>query len=284
MPTGYSVKGIGPAVILLHGSMASKNQWRPLMHDLAKDFRVVAMDLSGYGDTPYPVNPQEYSLEHESVLLQEVIDKTLGHREPYHLVGHSYGGVVALYHAYHHSSRICSLTTIEPMAYHLLEADHEEFLASKKMVAEISSDIDQGRRIDAAEKFIDAWTTPGAFSRLSQRERLLLGEGVKKMVLDFKAASSVPLTLADYAFLPRPFMVIAGRQSPPYSLAITDKIANNIRDAKLIWVDGGHFAPVTHYQQVNPLLANILKAAENNSHHHKKAMNKLPQSACCMKN
>lgn len=284
MVAEYSVKGKGPAVVLLHGSMASKSQWRPLMSDLAKDFRAVAMDLSGYGGTPYPENPEEYSLEHESLLLQEVIDKTLGHGEPYHLVGHSYGGVVALYHAYHNSSRICSLAVIEPMAYHLLEADHEQLLAAKGMVAEITLDINKGRNLAAAEKFIDAWTTPGAFSRLSQKEMLLLGEGVKKMVLDFEAASTTSLTLADYACLPKSFTVIAGRQSPPYSLDITDKIVTNIRDTRLLWVDGGHFAPVTHYHQVNPLLVNLLKSAENGAYYLPRFLHNPLRSNHCIKN
>jgi pimeloyl-ACP methyl ester carboxylesterase len=232
------------------------------MHEIARDFKVIAMDLSGYGGTPYPEKPEEYSLQHETELLLEVVDENLGQEEPYHLVGHSYGGVVALYHAYHHSSRISSLTAIEPMAYHLLDTDHEQLVASKNMVAEITSDIEQDRNIEAAEKFIDTWMAPGAFSRLGQRERNLLGEGVKKMVLDFKAASSTPLTIDDYACLPRPFTVIAGRQSPPYSLAITDRIVTSLKGSELIWVDGGHFAPVTHYHQVNPLLGDILKAAE----------------------
>lgn len=252
------------------------------MHELARDFRVIAMDLSGYGGTPYPESPEEYSLQHETELLLEVVGETLGQEEPYHLIGHSYGGVVALYHAYHHSSRISSLTAIEPMAYHLLDADHEQLVASKNMVAEITSDIEQDRTIEAAEKFINTWMAPGAFSRLGQREKIMLGEGVKKMVLDFKAASSTRLTIEDYARLPRPFTVIAGRQSPPYSLAITDRIVTNIKDSELIWVDGGHFAPVTHYYQVNPLIVDILEKAESSSETRDKIPNKQSHAASFM--
>ncbi len=263
MRAEYTMQGTGPAVVLLHGSMATRNQWRPLIHELAREFRVVAMDLSGYGGTPFPENPEEYSLCYESELLEEVVVETLGHREPFHLVGHSYGGVVALYHAYHHCSRVRSLIAIEPMAYHLLETGHEQLLASKNMVEVITACIDQNRSIDAAEKFIDIWMSPGVFGRLGKSERRVLGEGVKKMVLDFKAASSEPLTIEDYARLPRPFTVIAGRQSPRFSLAITERIVTNIKDSALMWVDGGHFAPVTHYDQVNPLLGDLLKTAES---------------------
>lgn len=267
MLVDYITRGSGPAVILLHGSMATKNQWRPLMHELVNNFKVIAMDLSGYGGTPYPANPEKYSLDFESGLLQEVINKELDQDEPYHLVGHSYGGVVALYHAYHAVEKICSLTTIEPMAYHLLEDNHEQLIASQIMVAELSADIAQGRNIEAAEKFIDIWMAPGTFQRLGQREREVLGDGVKKMVLDFQAASSAPLSLGDYTQLPGPFTVIAGKESPHYSVDISRRIVSGVENARLIWVEGGHFAPVTHYHLINPLLLDIIQSAAKGSAH-----------------
>ena len=265
MKAKYSVEGTGEAVVLLHGSMAMRTQWRQLVEELQQDFKVITMDLSGYGSTPFPDNSETYGLKYESDLLNEVLSATLEEQEHYHLVGHSYGGTVALHHAYHHCERIHSLIAIEPMSYHLLEDDHEYLLASEEMVQEIKKDIATGKSISGAEKFIDLWMSPGTFNRLSEQEKLVLSEGVKKMVLDFKAAKTEPLTIHDLTKLPRLFSLIAGKKSPPYSLCITNRILSNNPNSELFWVDGGHFSPVSHAHQVNPLIHSLLKAA---SDHH----------------
>ena len=242
-----------------------RTQWRPLIQELEQDYRIITMDLSGYGGTPYPENPDTYSLKYESDLLNDVLSATLEEHEPYHLVGHSYGGAVALHHAYHQRERVHSLIAIEPMSYHLLKKEDEYLLASEAMVKEISGDIARGMSITGAEKFIDLWVSPGTFNRLSEQEKQVLSEGVKKMVLDFKAAKTEPLAAHDLTQLPRLFSLIAGKASPPYSLCITKRIVSINPNSELFWVDGGHFSPVSHAHQVNPLIHSLLKAADD---HH----------------
>ncbi len=249
--------------MLLHGSMAMKTQWRQLIKELQQDYRIITMDLSGYGGTPFPGNPDAYSLKYESDLLNEVLSATLEEHEPYHLVGHSYGGAVALHHAYHQGERVHSLIAIEPMSYHLLAEDDENLLISEAMIEEILRDIAQNKSRAGAEKFIDLWMSPGTFNRLSELEKQVLSKGVKKMVLDFKAAKTEPLTTHDLKRLPGLFSLIAGKQSPPYSLCITKRIASIHPGSELFWVDGGHFSPVSHAHQVNPLIHALLKEADD---------------------
>lgn len=116
MKAGYCIEGEGKTVVLLHGSMTTRAQWQPLMAVLEPYYRVIAMDLSGYGDTPFPEDPGKYELALESQLLDEILSDVMPDDENYHLVGHSYGGVVAMRHAYHDRCRVESLTVIEPMA------------------------------------------------------------------------------------------------------------------------------------------------------------------------
>jgi len=265
MKAKYSVTGSGKGVVLLHGSMATRTQWRPLIEELQQEYRVIAMDLSGYGETPYPENPETYSLKYESDLLNEVLSDTLEEHEAYHLIGHSYGGAVALHHAYHHCERVRSLIAIEPMSYHLLEGGNEYLLASEAMIEEITEDIAGGRSSVGAEKFIDLWMSPGTFRRLSEREKQVLSDGVMKMVLDFQAAKTEPLTPHDLMRLPCLFSLIAGKKSPPYSLSITKCIVSINPNSELFWVDGGHFSPVSHAHQVNPLIHSLLKAADDHT-------------------
>jgi pimeloyl-ACP methyl ester carboxylesterase len=263
MSIGLSVKGEGEAVVLLHGSMATKEQWRGFTQELIPRYKVIAMDLIGYGKTRHPFNPDDYSLKHESELLRSVLETTLGAGESYHLVGHSYGGAVALHHAYHNRDNIKSLTIIEPMAYHLLDKNHQLILEARQVVEEIKHSIRTGNAIAGAEKFINLWMPAGSFAGIGEREKVLLGEGVKKMVVDFNAAVSEPLSTEDYAELRMPVCLIAGKASPSYSLGISEVVAETIPGIEFHWVDGGHFSPVSHAAQVNPIIAGFIERAED---------------------
>ncbi len=48
-PLVYDDRGDGPAVLLLHAGIADRRMWAPLAELLARQFRVVAYDLRGYG-------------------------------------------------------------------------------------------------------------------------------------------------------------------------------------------------------------------------------------------
>ena len=80
--------------------------------------------------------------------------------------------------------------------------------------------------------------------------------------MDFKAAKTEPLTLSDLNRLPSLFSLIAGKQSPPFSLSITRSIAGANANTEIFWVDGGHFSTVSHAHQVNPLIQTLLKTAD----------------------
>src|SRR5579863_312094 len=59
-------EGAGDAVVLLHGFGESSYTWRRLIPDLARSFRVVAIDLNGFGWTERPRDPLSYTREGRS--------------------------------------------------------------------------------------------------------------------------------------------------------------------------------------------------------------------------
>jgi len=72
---GYTICGHGPAVILLHSSMSSKDQWKPLIGLLRTNFTIIAIDLTGYGENKLPLNPQTFSLDDEIKLVRDILAK-----------------------------------------------------------------------------------------------------------------------------------------------------------------------------------------------------------------
>src|SRR5690606_6264315 len=107
----YLDEGSGPTALLIHSASSSNRQWRALMDRLAPRYRVVAVNLFGYGQTsPWPDSRHQTIRDHAELvcaLMDELPGKT-------HLVGHSLGGVVAMEVARLRAGRVASLALYEP--------------------------------------------------------------------------------------------------------------------------------------------------------------------------
>ena len=94
VPIHYIERGSGPAAaVLIHGFLGHTYSFRYLIPELAKDRRVVAVDLKGSG---YSGRPQkgDYSLTEQARLVIRLMDKLGIDRAS--VVGHSLGGEVAM--------------------------------------------------------------------------------------------------------------------------------------------------------------------------------------------
>jgi pimeloyl-ACP methyl ester carboxylesterase len=93
--------GDGPVLLLLHGLAGSSATWRCALPELARRFTIVAPDLLGHGASAKPRT--EYSLGAHANLLRDLLT-LLGH-ERATVVGHSFGGGVAMQLAYQFPAR-----------------------------------------------------------------------------------------------------------------------------------------------------------------------------------
>jgi pimeloyl-ACP methyl ester carboxylesterase len=106
--------GSGPPLVLVHGFGASTYSWRRVMPTLAESFRVIAVDLSGFGYTQRLADRARYTREAQGELILAVMD-ALGF-ESAHLMGHSYGGGISLWLAWKHPERVRSLVLVDSSA------------------------------------------------------------------------------------------------------------------------------------------------------------------------
>ncbi|MBF0452580.1 MAG: alpha/beta hydrolase [Candidatus Magnetomorum sp.] len=89
----YLEGGEGDTVLLVHGYTASKEIWIRFAKILKDQYRVIAIDLPGHGDSTASLN-HSYSIHSQVQYLNQIIDK-LG-LEKIHLVGNSMGGSISL--------------------------------------------------------------------------------------------------------------------------------------------------------------------------------------------
>jgi len=114
----YYEEGKGPPLLLIHGFGASTYTWRHVAPELAKSYRVIAVDLKGFGQSDKPFDGR-YSVYDQAELLAQLIeDKDL---RDLTLVGHSFGGGVALLLALEADQRldgrITRLVLLDSIAY-----------------------------------------------------------------------------------------------------------------------------------------------------------------------
>ncbi|HEY7414375.1 MAG TPA: alpha/beta hydrolase [Ktedonobacteraceae bacterium] len=118
-------------VVLVHGTMTwgtDEYFGFAAQHPLADRYRLMVMDRRGYGASP-DLEHNAYASDYD-IDAQDVVT-LLG--DGAHLVGHSYGGVVAMLAAALRPQAVRSLTLIEPGAYRAAEQDPDVAAALRQM-------------------------------------------------------------------------------------------------------------------------------------------------------
>ncbi|MDA2925155.1 alpha/beta fold hydrolase [Acidobacteria bacterium AH-259-L09] len=108
VPIRYRVSGSGPGVILLHGFGGDLDDWYEagIVDILSDQFRVLAMDVRGHGQSGKPHDPQSYGQE-----IVEDVRRVLDHSEipAAHIAGYSMGSLIALDFATRYQERTLSV-------------------------------------------------------------------------------------------------------------------------------------------------------------------------------
>jgi pimeloyl-ACP methyl ester carboxylesterase len=254
--------GQGTPVVLLHSSMSSKLQWYQLMRTLSKDHLTLAMDFYGFGESPFPTNPDTFSLSDEIALVESLLEGVIPGDESFHIVGHSYGGAVGLRFCYKTEARVRSLTLFEPVAFHLLPKTSKELAKVTQQQEMINNFINQGKYAAAAAYFIDFYNETGTFAGYPEEMQEILCRYVKKLPLGFRALVKEPLSLEDYSKLKVPICLMAGHQSPLTSRCVSELLASHLTNCQFHWVNANHMAPLLQPEMVNPIIETFINRTE----------------------
>jgi pimeloyl-ACP methyl ester carboxylesterase len=256
----FREEGSGTAVVCIHSSASTSGQWRPLMERLADRFRVIAVDLYGSGKTAAWPHDQPMHLDDELALLNSVF-RAAGDR--FHLIGHSYGGAVALKAALADPERVLYLVLYEPVLFSVLLAASPESAAAREILA-LRDDtirlVDQGNLNLAAQRFVDYWMGDGTWVATPEPRRPALAEAMRAVESQWGALLCEPTPLSAFAGVNVPTLFLTGTESKAPALAVARLLAAVLPRVRIEELEGvGHMGPVTHPDRVNSLIKRFLE-------------------------
>lgn len=249
----------GPIVMLVHSSVSGARQWGPLIDDLQDRFRVRAVNLFGYGRTPPWPERRTQSLGDQARLVEAALPP--GAAEIC-LVGHSFGGAVAMKAAARLGARVRRLVLLETNPFDLL-AQHGRQRAYAEAVALrdcVKTCGDRGEWAIAAERFADYWGGVGTWHGMRLERRAAFAQALMPNYFEWDAVMNDGTTAEQWAaLLPKETLLIADSRS---ALPIRE-ITAILRGAAPAWryldVPGaGHMAPLTRPDLINPLVRTFL--------------------------
>ncbi len=138
-----------PAVLLVHGILMDRSVWDPVIDALSRDFRVIALDLRGFGKSTF--STPEISFEDHAADLVEVCEQLQLSRPT--LVGWSMGGAVAQVAAAADPARWSRLVLVDATPQLIADADFPAAVAptaGEELVTLLATDFERGCRAFAA--------------------------------------------------------------------------------------------------------------------------------------
>lgn len=250
-------------VVFLHGTAASPRQWRDLIGRLPQAIETLALDLPDYVASEIPSAQRSLSQEARALLPKL---RSLG--RPFHLIGHSYGGALALRIAMLWPGLVRSLTMFEPVMFHLLrdgapiEREMHEVIA--RLVNDLKHAEEAGTPQSGVARFVDFWNGAGAFANYAPETQEKMTARMSLILGNFAALHEESWPLADCARIAAPTLGVFGENSPLLVQHLTRLIAGQITGAKALPVSGaGHMLPITHSGKAAELLGAHILAAED---------------------
>jgi len=247
----YVDEGSGPPIVLVHGSVSDYREWSNQIEPLARHYRVIAYSRRYHWPNLSPGKDADASLERQADDLAAII-QGMG-IAPAHIVGHSYGGAVALNLTLRYPELVRTLVLAEPAVSGVLGDTPENEAVSKESQA-IRAEMEEAfARGDAGRivRTYAAHVAPGEFDKAPPEVRQMLVANVPAFQLDFTSRRSA-FTCDDARRVAVPVLVVSGDRSPMGLQHIAEAAAHCMKAARLVRIPRAtHWMQSDHAQAFN---------------------------------
>jgi pimeloyl-ACP methyl ester carboxylesterase len=253
----YLDDGAGPAVVLVHSSVSGNKQWKRLIEALRPDYRCFAPNLRGYGLTsPWQAGHRQTLADAAEIIL--ALCETI--QGPIRLVGHSWGGAVALATASKLGSAVSHMALYEPMLSGLLHGHGRAEAWSEAMgiYAAVQELGDAQDWVALAEVFTDYFNGEGSWASTTVERRRLIAAQLPPNRHEWDAGVQSRIA-QDFDGVTAQTLILRGS----LTRLVTKDTAAVLHDAFPHWelrdIEGaGHMGPLTHGTIVNAEIQSFL--------------------------
>ncbi len=263
----YVDAGAGPrTVILVHGLASNAGFWRYNIGELAKQFRVIAIDLPGYGKSEKGVYPYDMKFFAETVFN---LLTSLG-IEKVNYVGHSMGGQIGMTLAIAHPEKIEKLILLDPAGIEAFDKGEGNWLRSVVTVEGVKLTNEEAIRRNLALNFY-TWNNDLEWM-VEERTRMAkakeFDEFAYAVVRSVHGMLDQP-TSKKLDKIIHPTLIVYGKQDglipnpylhPGFPSDVFEGGSKNIRNCKLVEIpDAGHLVQIEQSGLVNAAIVEFLK-------------------------
>lgn len=235
----YLDQGTGAPVVFVHGSFSDLRFWGPQREAIARQYRFIPLTQRYFGTTPWPDDGKHYGDTTHAADLAAFLRQI--NANPVHLVGISYGGVVATLVALEHPDLLRSLTVLEPGLVSLLADVPEakpEIEERRKAFQPIVTAAKAGETVQATKLLFD-WVNnegAGAFDKQPETVRQMFLDNARTVPLALSAPRAPAVTCATLGGVKAPTLVAGGERTRRYYSLINEVLVRCIPGSRLVTV------------------------------------------------
>lgn len=250
----FEEQGSGSPFVFIHGSYATSSTWKKMIQQLSEDHRCISIKLPGHGGAPEADDFAAPTVETELTIVQQVVESLTDEavlNEPIHLVGHSFGGVVALAQALKGNLNLSQVTLFEPVSTWVLDRVGDQEMSDRVQVFldKYTQDI-ANNKPDVYGQVIDFWGQEGAFASLPDFIKQGMAPLLKNNIRHWDLCANIDRGLSDLQNCAVPIRLVYGDQSNPVARAICEHLETHIPNSKKYRIEGAsHFLVTSHAEE-----------------------------------
>ncbi len=242
----YVEQGEGPAIVFLHGFVMDHTMFAPQFEDLPDHYRCLAWDMRGHGRSDCPPGP--WTMQDTVVDAIDFIEEL--NAAPCHLVGMSWGGMIAVRIALQREELVRSLVMIDASA----DAEDPEKIPQYRAFAQVIEE--QGVTDDLIRATLPLFYGERYLSEQRDGVAVHVARGQEMpreaLIEGLRALTGRDSVLDRLHEVRVPTLAIHGEHDASIPVAQAERLVAGIKDATLVRVPGaGHTTPLEAPDFVN---------------------------------
>jgi pimeloyl-ACP methyl ester carboxylesterase len=255
-----TTEGKGTPVLLLHGIPSSMEEWNPFWQELIDaGYKPYSVDLPGHGQSAHSDNPECYA---EEPIYNQILHwiQSLDIDEPFILIGHSFGGHLAIRYTCENPARVARLILINPFL-----TFRQMTLMNRLPFYFPAFTARMYRHMPSCLIHLFVWLgslQPGRFLRST-----LSKDEMAAMLRDYQRCSDkvvyIPKSVTDleidYSKLTMPVFLIWGLRDGTLKTSEFKQLADRLPACKVHTINAGHYPHRTNTHEVKHAILEFLR-------------------------